>query len=225
MISYFIAECFLKLLIIFFVGESFLRLVLYYFPAFPLNRPGRKKMLDGGGIVSLAGKSFDSIHWFHSESCFKASLVIKYTYVAYLKVLLWFVFSIDGLFILMVNWNEAYSEPCKTSEVELLAELVNDWKPLTFFSKKSVLDFWKAVSDASSAWKVNCTFCYILQFEITCIVCHFSTTRLPLEMLHVLGFLRSSCPGLIYNFCGNDYFENLATVSIRNQVFLWNKLF
>ena len=52
----------------------------------------------------------------------------------------------------MVNWKEAHSEPGKTSEAELFAKLVNNWKPLIFFKKKGS-------KYASAAWKVNCEFC------------------------------------------------------------------
>ena len=34
---------------------------------------------------------------------------------------MWFIFAIYGLFIFMFNWKEEYSEPCKTSYVELSA--------------------------------------------------------------------------------------------------------
>ena len=64
------------------------------------------------GSASFAGKSFDSVHWFCCEGCFKGSPVIKCTYLACLKVLVCFVFATYGLFIFMVNWKEAYSEPC-----------------------------------------------------------------------------------------------------------------
>ena len=35
---------------------------------------------------------------------------------------------------------EAYSEPCQTSKTELLAKIVNAWKPLIIFVKNSILD-------------------------------------------------------------------------------------
>ena len=127
-------------------------------------------------MLAYAGKSFDSVHWFRCEGCFKGSPVIKYTYLACLKVLLWLVFAIYGLFIFTVTWKEAYSDPWKTSEVELFAKLVNNWKPIIVCTRNSVLDVWNISEHASAAWKVNCKFCY---FEKTCIVYHFSTTRLP----------------------------------------------
>ena len=102
MLSYFTAVYFLKLLIILFV-----------FSGVSVQSTWPKENAGWSGSASFAVRFFDSVHWFHSEGCFKDSPVIKYT--------------LDGLFILMVNWNEEYSEPCKTSEVELLAELVNNW--------------------------------------------------------------------------------------------------
>ena len=66
-----------------------------------------------GWSASFGGNWFDSVHWFRCDGCFKGSPGIKYTYLAFLEILLWFVFTIYGLFIFMVNWKEAYSEPCK----------------------------------------------------------------------------------------------------------------
>ena len=55
------------------------------------------------------------------------SPVIKDTYLACLKVFRWFIFAIYDWLIEIVNWEkEVYSEPCKISEVELFAKLVNN---------------------------------------------------------------------------------------------------
>ena len=143
-----------------------------------------------GGSASFEGKSFDSVHWFGCEGCFKVSPVFKYIYSGYLKVLLWFVFAIYVFFLFMVNWKEVCSEPCIKSEAELFAKQVNNLKPLISLKKILCLDVWKGSEYTSAAWKANCKFCYILQFQIACIFCHFSTTRLPLEMLSTLAFLR-----------------------------------
>ena len=62
----------------------------------------------------------------------------------------------------MANWKEVYSEPCKTSDVEPFAKLVDSWKSLIFFTKSSVLDVYKDSEYASAAWKENCSFYYIL---------------------------------------------------------------
>ena len=42
--------------------------------------------------------------------------------------------------MLMLTKLEAYSESSLTSKMEFLAEIVNDWKPLTIFTKNSILD-------------------------------------------------------------------------------------
>ena len=61
----------------------------------------------------------------------------------------------------MINWKEVYSEPCKTSDVELFAKLINSWKPLIFFNKSAVLDVDKDSEYTSAAWKENCKFCVL----------------------------------------------------------------
>ena len=96
----------------------------------------------GWGRASFEGKSFNSVHWFLCEGCFKGSPVIKYAYLGCFKVL-WFDFAIYVLFIFMAYWKEASSGPCQTSEGKLFAKLINSWKQLIFFTKNSVLDIWK----------------------------------------------------------------------------------
>ena len=71
-----------------------------------------------GGSANFSGKSSDSVVSVVS----RVHQALNTTYLACLKVLMWFVFAIYGLFIFMVNWKEVYSEPCKTSEVELFAK-------------------------------------------------------------------------------------------------------
>ena len=89
-------------------------------------------------MMSFTGKSFDSIFliamWkliidkfgvIHRgrmkccENCFKSFVMIKYTYLAYLKVSMWFVSALDDLIVFMVYWTEAYPEPCQTSKMDL----------------------------------------------------------------------------------------------------------
>ena len=38
-------------------------------------------------------------------------------------------------------WSEAYSEPCQTSTMELLAKIINSWKPFTIFTESSIVEF------------------------------------------------------------------------------------
>ena len=35
---------------------------------------------------------------------------------------------------------EAYPEPCQTSKMERFAKIVNDFYPLTIFTRRSILD-------------------------------------------------------------------------------------
>ena len=100
------------------------------------------------------------------------------SYLACFKVLPCFDFAIYGLFIFMVNWKEAHSEPCKTSDVEVFAKLVNNRKPLIFFTKKlrhrHLKRFWIRLSSMKSK----------LQGLL------YIATIFPLEMPNVTGFLR-----------------------------------
>ena len=43
-------------------------------------------------------------------------------------------------FLLVYIFPEAYSEPCHTSEMKNFAKIVNSFKPLTIFAKRSTLD-------------------------------------------------------------------------------------
>ena len=52
--------------------------------------------------------------------------MIKYFYLACLKVFLWSVSAIYGLLAFMVNGAEAYSHSCQTSKLERFAKLVNN---------------------------------------------------------------------------------------------------
>ena len=38
---------------------------------------------------------------------------------------------------------ETYSEPCQTSKMEFFAEIGNGWKPLTSFTRNSILDLYQ----------------------------------------------------------------------------------
>ena len=62
------------------------------------------------GRGNFAGKLLDSVHLIPMKDSSKSFPVIKYFYVAYLKVAMWFVFALYGLFIFMVSWVLAYSE-------------------------------------------------------------------------------------------------------------------
>ena len=87
-----------------------------------------------GGSANFAGKSFGSIVRVVSRIRPALNTLI---YLACLKVFPCFDFAVYVLFIFMVNWKEVHSEPCKTSDVEVFAKLVNNWKPSIFFTKKT----------------------------------------------------------------------------------------
>ena len=90
--------------------------------------------------------SRDFFHWLHCEGCFKGSPVIKHNYLACLEFFLWFIFAINDLFVCMVYWKEAYSEPCHISKVELFGKLVSNWKLLIFFTKNSILGLYRILN-------------------------------------------------------------------------------
>ena len=50
----------------------------------------------------------------------------------------------------MIYWAEAYSETWQTSEMELFAKIVNDWKGLI------LVDPWQGCEYPSAEYKVNC---------------------------------------------------------------------
>ena len=122
----------------------------------------------------------------------------------------------------MVNWKKVYWEPCKTSDVEPFAKPVSSWQPLIFFTKSSVLDIKKILNTPQLHEKKVASFLYIAIW-INCIFYDFSTTKFQFEMLNVLGFLRPNVRPWIYNYCGNEYFENLITVSSHKTAkrFFW----
>ena len=47
-------------------------------------------------------------------------------------------------------FKKAYSKPCLTSEMELFAKIVNGLKPLTVFTKSSILDLGQGSEHASA---------------------------------------------------------------------------
>ena len=69
-------------------------------------------MLDDMEELTLQVIHFISFVWFRCKDCFEGFSVIKYTYVACLKVAIWSVFAVNGLIVFMVYWTIAYSGPC-----------------------------------------------------------------------------------------------------------------
>ena len=78
---------------------------------------------DSVHLISLRGLKIDKFGIIHRGGikccggCYKSLLVIKDTYVAYLKVAVWFAFALCNLIAFMVYWTEAHSEPCQTSKM------------------------------------------------------------------------------------------------------------
>ena len=48
-------------------------------------------------------------------------------------------------------YSEAYSEHCKTSKMERLEKIIEDFEPLTFFAKRSILNVWQGSEYAPAA--------------------------------------------------------------------------
>ena len=46
--------------------------------------------------------------------------------------------------LIPANLTEAFSVSCKTSEMEHFAKLINGWKPLIIFTKRSILVVWQS---------------------------------------------------------------------------------
>ena len=47
-----------------------------------------------------------------------------------------------------------YLEPCQTSKIECLTKKVNRFKPLTIFTKQSILDVWQGSGYAFGSLKL-----------------------------------------------------------------------
>ena len=47
--------------------------------------------------------------------------------------------------------NEAYSEHCQTSKMELFEKIIEGFESLTIFEKHSILNVWQGSEDASAA--------------------------------------------------------------------------
>ena len=49
-----------------------------------------------------------------------------------------------------------YLEPCQASKIERLIKKVNRFKPLTIFTKQSILDVWQGFGYVSGSLKLFC---------------------------------------------------------------------
>ena len=88
-----------------------------------------------------------------------------YTSVAYLTVAIWFVFVLYGLIFFMVYWTEAYSEPCKTSKMQLYSENRLGVKAVNL--KKTLSQTFDKILNRPLL-NINCLtrFCYIFQHTL-----------------------------------------------------------
>ena len=55
---------------------------------------------------------------------------------------------------------EAFTEPRRTSKMKRFAKIVNNWKPLTFFAKRSILDVWQGSEYTSVIFSDSSSFAY-----------------------------------------------------------------
>ena len=57
------------------------------------------------------------------------------------------LFLFNLLLTYLINFKlrelEVYLEPCHTSKMDRFAKIVNSYKPLTIFAKRSILDIWQ----------------------------------------------------------------------------------
>ena len=56
-----------------------------------------------------------------------------------------------GKTFLAPGYVEVNSEPSQTSNMDLFAKIINGWKTLTIFAKRSILDIWLG-SEYASVW-------------------------------------------------------------------------
>ena len=82
-------------------------------------------MSDG---MNFADRLFDSFD-------FEDFPVIKYTYVACFKVVLWFVFAVCGWIVFMVYWAIMYSETFQKPKMEFFVKIVTS-KEITSFLRR-----------------------------------------------------------------------------------------
>ena len=50
---------------------------------------------------------------------------------------------------------KAYSEPCQTSKIKCMAKIVKDFKPLSIFTKRFILDIWQGSEYSSVHQTLN----------------------------------------------------------------------
>ena len=103
---------------------------------------------------------------FRSKGCFIGFPVIKYTYVPCFKVALLCLFALCGLIVFMVYQPIAYSEPCQTYKMELLAKMVTS-KELTSLIRR-LKGFWMGYTFTECNVNYFARIFYILQYILGC---------------------------------------------------------
>ena len=97
---------------------------------------------------------------------------------------------------------------------------VNSWKRLIFFTKRTVLVIYKDSEYASVAWKENCKFCYILQFEITCYLLSFQYNKTPTQIAIRLRLSQTLMSGPEYIiFVGTNILKTLQWLATTTKCF------
>ena len=64
-------------------------------------------------------------------------------------------------FVEIGHYSDRYSEPCQTSKIERFARTTNGWKPLTTFSKRSIIKVWQGSQYTPTVAKMNTHWRYI----------------------------------------------------------------
>ena len=120
-------------------------------------------MLDGIKELSLQVSYLIPFIWFRCKGCFKGFSVIKYTYVACLKVALWFVSALSDFFYGLLDNDvskiELFVKIAASKEVaSLLRRLKEFWIRLRWM--------WSKLFD-----QVFLDVAVYFMFEIACISC------------------------------------------------------
>ena len=95
--------------------------------------------------------------WFRCKVCFKVFPVLQvHLSSLYLGLHLPHLICLILWFTEQEHRKGAYLEPCQTSKTELFEKMINDWKLLTIFTKRFILDAWQGSECASAEYQVNC---------------------------------------------------------------------
>ena len=82
----------------------------------------------------------------------------------------------EGVFVFMVYWTEAYSEPWMILKIELFATIVNDWKSF-------ILNSWLGSEYTSAEYTVNWNDCPFLLYVKIYYMFEIRSYLLPMRFL------------------------------------------